>query len=216
MTLSVPDRPDQNVVTNLIGPCRRTGRDSAQRLLYVTCRQFRQPERAQICSQRLRDRALILPLGPGRQTSQPVSQPIIERVTHRVKRPRADVTIHFPVQRLELVPDLGLGAANHLPPDPAAVRAMPKRDRSDIPVLRCVEVDPVLAMTVAASGLRPCHEPSRNRNLAPCLAPRPVTSANAKPLTCAPGRDRTCDPLLRRSLTIAGQLGVPRSSAVRM
>jgi hypothetical protein len=72
------------------------------------------------------------------------------------------VSVHFPVQRFELVPDLGLGAADQLPPDPTTVCAKPKRDRSDVPVLLPVEVDPVLAMTAAAGGLRLWHKPESN------------------------------------------------------
>jgi hypothetical protein len=58
--------------------------------------------------------------------------------------------IELGVGRLQLVPDLGLGPPGDLTPDPLAVRPEAYRDRSDIAVLRRVEVDSVLAVTATA------------------------------------------------------------------
>jgi hypothetical protein len=67
------------------------------------------------------------------------------------------------VGRLELVPDLGLGAPRDLAPDALAVRTEANRDRADIAVLRRVEVDRVLAVTATA---RCCPMPFGSEALA--------------------------------------------------
>src|SRR5579872_3296234 len=73
------------------------------------------------------------------------------------------------VHRLELVPDVLLGAGGDLAAGPLAVRPEAEGDCADIPVLGDVEVDSVLAMTATArGGVR--HGRERN-SLAPCLAP---------------------------------------------
>src|SRR5262245_50999160 len=82
---------------------------------------------------------------------------------------RSDPGVELPVQRPELVPDLLLGPARDLPPDPLAVGGEAERDGAHMPVLGCVEVDRVFAVTSALDvGLRHMKEPNR---LAPRLAP---------------------------------------------
>jgi hypothetical protein len=61
--------------------------------------------------------------------------------------------VELGVGRLELVPDLALGAPGDLAPDPLAVRAEADRDRPDKAVLRRIEVDSVLAVTTTALSL---------------------------------------------------------------
>ena len=77
------------------------------------------------------------------------------------------------MQGLELVPDLLLGPAVDLPPDPPSVGPEAERDRADVPVLRRREVDRVLAVP---SALRPGGHHGRSvTGLAPRLAPRACT-----------------------------------------
>jgi hypothetical protein len=53
------------------------------------------------------------------------------------------------VQRPKLVPDLLLGLARDLPAQPLPVRPEADRDRANVPVLVCREVDGILAMPAA-------------------------------------------------------------------
>jgi hypothetical protein len=55
----------------------------------------------------------------------------------------------FRVESLELVADLLLGLAGDRAPQAATVRAEADRDRADIPVLVCREVDGIFAMPAA-------------------------------------------------------------------
>src|SRR5580658_690916 len=100
------------------------------------------------------------------------------------------------MRRFELVPDLLLGPAGDLAPEPSAVGTVADGDRADVPVPVGIEVDRVFAVS-AAPGLGLGHTRSL-RPVAPSLAPRNPPLTLIKPLTCAPGRDRTCDQLLRR------------------
>jgi hypothetical protein len=51
------------------------------------------------------------------------------------------------MQGPELVPDLLLGPASNLPPDPPPVRRVAQRDGPDVAVLGGVEIDRVLAVS---------------------------------------------------------------------
>jgi hypothetical protein len=65
---------------------------------------------------------------------------------------RVQAAVELSVRLLELVPDLRLGPAGDLAPDPLSVRTEADRDRPDVPVLGRIEVDRVLAVTATARG----------------------------------------------------------------
>ncbi len=108
------------------------------------------------------------PFRPALQTSL---QPVVHRLPDRVGSRRVQATVKLGVRRLQLVPDLGLGPAGDLAPDPLPARPEANRDRPDIAVLRRIEVDRVLAMTTTARCVVR-HAGSVTLFLAPRLAPR--------------------------------------------
>src|ERR1039457_4293919 len=96
-----------------------------------------------------------------------------------MSRRRLQPDVELRVQRPELVSDLLLGLARDLPAQPLPVRAEADRDRADVPVLVCREVDGILAMP-AAPCRSVCHENQR-KPLAPRLAPRRPHSETETP-----------------------------------
>src|SRR5712691_6917192 len=76
--------------------------------------------------------------------------------------------------------------AGDLPPDPLAISGVANRDGPDVPVLRRLEVDRVLAVPPALdAGLRHIEEPT---SWLPVWLPRQRRRNRNEPLTCAPSR----------------------------
>ena len=104
---------------------------------------------------------VIQPTGPLRSAVQPLAQPVRHRAPDRVPGERPDPGIQLGVQHLELVPDSLLGPARDLPPKTLPISGVTERDGPDIPVLRRLEVDRVLAVTPALdAGPRPEQDSS--------------------------------------------------------
>ena len=70
-----------------------------------------------------------------RPPRQAALQPVVHRLPDRVRGRAMQAAVKLVVRRFELVPDLGLGPAGDLAPDPLAVRTEADRDRPDIAVL---------------------------------------------------------------------------------
>jgi hypothetical protein len=106
------------------------------------------------------------------------------------------------MQLPKLVPDLSLGPPGDLLANTRPSRAEPQAHRPDVPVLGCVPVDRVFALP-ATLAQRSVRHGSRHTPSGSLLAPRHACCGDHnKPLTSAPGRIRTRDPLLRRSSTV--------------
>jgi hypothetical protein len=88
-------------------------------------------------------------MGALRPSRQPALKPVVDGLPDGIDSGRA-AAVELGVQRLELVPDLGLGAPGDLAPVPLPVRPEAERDGTDVPVLGGVEIDRVLAVPATA------------------------------------------------------------------
>jgi hypothetical protein len=89
-------------------------------------------------------------MGALRPSGQAALKPVVDGLPDGIDSGRAQAAVELGVQRLELVPDFGLGAPGDLEPVPLPVRPEAERDRPDLAVLGGVEVDRVLAVPATA------------------------------------------------------------------
>ena len=146
--LGMTDRPHQAVVRDLHGPCRQVTAESCQGRPDVSGRQFPQRGSPQPLHQRL-DSVPVQLDRPRRPARQPVLEPRIHRRLDRVSRRGLHASVQLRVECLELVPDLLLGLAGDLPAHALSASAEADRDRADVPVLVCREVNGIFAMPAA-------------------------------------------------------------------
>jgi hypothetical protein len=145
----VPDRPIQRVPGDLHRPGRVPSGELAQSRPDIACAQEAQRPGTDGVQQRSQQ-ALVQRARPLGRAVQFILEPVFDRLPHPVGTRRLDSGVHLLVQRLELIPDLLLSMAEDLAADPLPVGPVAERDRSDVPVLRCSELDGVLAATAAA------------------------------------------------------------------
>src|SRR6516164_3288531 len=163
------DSTVQRVAGDLEGPGGVTGCELAQSGPDLACAEVPERPGADDLQYRLQQ-ALIQHAGPLRPSIQPLPEPVLHRIADRIAHRRSDPGLKLLMQRLELVPDVLLGAAVDLPADPLALGRVAERDGPHVPVLGRREVDRVLAVPSAlGAGLRPVQEPN---SLPPHLAPR--------------------------------------------
>src|SRR6185437_15859676 len=168
--LGIPDRPGEGSPGHLQVPGRHFAAERLEPSAHIAGRQLPQRLEADVLQQRLERLTVDGPraLRPPRQAAL---QPVVHRLPDRVRRRSMQAAVKLIVDRFELVPDLRLGPAADLAPDPLAVRAEADRDRPDVAVLRRIEVDRVLAVTATARCVVR-YAGSVTLFLAPRLAPR--------------------------------------------
>jgi len=147
--LGMPDDPLQRVTGDLERTSRIAGHELAKRQTDIARGQDSQRPGADDLEHRPQQ-ALVEGARPLGRAVQPLAQPVVHGIPHRVSAGGPDSRVQFLMQRLELLPDFLLRSAEDFPSDPLPVWPVTKRDRSDIPVLRRSEVDRVLAATAAA------------------------------------------------------------------
>jgi hypothetical protein len=86
-----------------------------------------------------------------------VCRPVSHRLGHRVGGRRLQPSVCFRLELLQLLPDLGLGPAGHLPPDPRTVRTPAERDRTHPGAVRRIPVDRTLTVPAARSSRHTPH-----------------------------------------------------------
>jgi hypothetical protein len=88
---------------------------------------------------------------------------IVHRSLNRVPGRGLQTDIQLRMERLEFAPDFLLGLARDLPAQPPTVRPEADRDRADVPVLVCREVDGILTMPTPSDLVSLEHPPGRKR-----------------------------------------------------
>ena len=111
----------------------RPGTAAGGRSLHIRSGELRQPDSAEFFAKGLHARAPVQGHGPRRQPIHPMSQPVLQRVTHGVAPPRPQPALHLLVQVPQLVPDLGLGPPGDLLADARSGRAEAEADSPDVP-----------------------------------------------------------------------------------
>ncbi len=112
-------------------------------------------------SQRGRSRSASSPAGAGPQVTgqfclparPALRSPVVHSLGHRVGIRGPQASVRFGLELLELLPDLGLGPAGDLAPDPRTARTPAERDGTDPGTVRRIAVDRTFAVTAAASDL---------------------------------------------------------------
>ena len=144
----MPDRPLQREPGDLQGSGGIAIRQLAEPGPDITCAQVAQRPGAYRVKQRP-EQALVKRARPLGRAVQALAQPVLHSLAHRIGLRGLDASVHFLVERLEPVADFLLGLAEDLAPYPPPARTVAERHRSHVPVLRCSELDRVLAAAAA-------------------------------------------------------------------